>query len=123
MSPLNQTPHQAPMSLWLARDVDRNIDGSCSQVFVGRVAFRAISSRVGRHCSALPIAILLATPAIPKSVNLQVVMVGRIHLALLWPSPQSFQKSLSKEYASNHMGGCQNYGPFLLPQYNTAPRI
>ena len=23
----------------------------------------------------------------------------------------------------SHMGGCQNYGPFLDPQYNTAPNI
>ena len=22
-----------------------------------------------------------------------------------------------------HMGGCQNYGPFLDPHYNTAPNI
>ena len=22
-----------------------------------------------------------------------------------------------------HMGGCQNYGPFLGPYYNTAPTI
>ena len=22
-----------------------------------------------------------------------------------------------------HMGGCQNYGPFLDPYYNTAPNI
>ena len=22
-----------------------------------------------------------------------------------------------------HMGGCQNYGPFLGPYYNTAPNI
>ena len=23
----------------------------------------------------------------------------------------------------SHMGGCQNYGPFLDPYYNTAPNI
>ena len=23
----------------------------------------------------------------------------------------------------NHMGSCQNYGPFLVPEYNTAPSI
>ena len=25
--------------------------------------------------------------------------------------------------AQNYMGGCQNYGPFLGPHYNTAPII
>ena len=26
-------------------------------------------------------------------------------------------------YGGFHMGGCQNYGPFLSPYYNTAPNI
>ena len=26
-------------------------------------------------------------------------------------------------YMVNYMGGCQNYGPLLGPQYNTAPSI
>ena len=36
----------------------------------------------------------------------------------------SFSFSLSLYiYIQNHMGGCQNYGPFLGPYYNTAPNI
>ena len=31
---------------------------------------------------------------------------------------------LSSRYVIEmHMGGCQNYGPFLDPYYNTAPNI
>ena len=26
-------------------------------------------------------------------------------------------------FGNSHMGGCQNYGPFLGPYYNTAPII
>ena len=32
------------------------------------------------------------------------------------------RKTTSNEWA-RHMGGCQNYGPFLDPYYNTAPNI
>ena len=28
-----------------------------------------------------------------------------------------------KDLFQRHMGGCQNYGPFLGPYYNTAPNI
>ena len=39
-----------------------------------------------------------------------------------------FQKPLIKEYTLNHietpyMGGCQNYGPLLGPDYNAAPNL
>ena len=37
-------------------------------------------------------------------------MVGRI-LMFMW------------SFMALHMGGCQNYGPFLGPQYSTAPKI
>ena len=31
--------------------------------------------------------------------------------------------TLRKPYKQNRLGGCQNYGPFLDPYYNTAPNI
>ena len=31
--------------------------------------------------------------------------------------------SMKSLYSGNHMVGCQNYGPFLGPYYNTAPNI
>ena len=34
-----------------------------------------------------------------------------------------FGSKLGCVYIYIHMGGCQNYGPFLDPHYSTAPNI
>ena len=38
------------------------------------------------------------------------------------PDTKHIPKHISK-HKKTHMGGCQNYGPFLDPYYNTAPNI
>ena len=44
--------------------------------------------------------------------------------AQLASNPLSYlDAELKENYGSSHMGGCQKYGPFLGPYYNTAPII
>ena len=38
------------------------------------------------------------------------------------PGSCMLSKRLSEPRRHSHTGGCQNYGPFLGPEYNTAPR-
>ena len=44
---------------------------------------------------------------------------------LLQPFKNQYVKGPNKTKKGKHqnMGGCQNYGPFLGPYYNTAPSI
>ena len=49
------------------------------------------------------------------SVGLRVNSLGLLSFFCSSPAPLGLLKI--------HMGGCQNYGPFLDPYYNTAPSI
>ena len=41
----------------------------------------------------------------------------------IFPYRNPCQVILGEIFTVAHMGGCQNYGPLLDPQYNTAPNM
>ena len=52
------------------------------------------------------------------------VILGFI-LGLCWGIMEKEMETIIMSYIGimGYMGGCQNYGPFLDPHYNTAPNI
>ena len=46
-----------------------------------------------------------------------------VRFARAWADSEGAKVGLWSCLCNMHMGGCQNYGPFWDPYYNTAPNI
>ena len=72
----------------------------------GQAPTPPVRNVMDEHCSGLKL-------ALRRSGHRCILQRGSFGMAIGIPLSSKF----------THMGGCQNYGPFLGPYYNTAPII